>query len=59
MVRFQGSVPLALGVAVEIRLDGVRGLFPPLMVLAEVAGSRERSPNLHEISGLIKGIVTL
>lgn len=58
-VRFQGEVPLLPGEGLEIRLDAVRGLFPPLMVLAEVSGCREQVSGHYELSALVKGILTL
>ncbi len=58
-IRFQGSDGLTLHEAVEVRLEAVRGVFPPLMILAEVTGCRELSKTRFEISGQIKGILTL
>lgn len=59
MIRFQGGAALEVAEGVEVRLEAVRGVFPPLMVLAEVSGCRELSPSRFEISGYIKGIMTL
>ena len=58
-VRFQGSAPIVSGEAIELRLEGVRGVFPPVMVLAEAVDSRVMSSGRFELTGLIKGILTL
>jgi hypothetical protein len=58
-IRFQGLHPLAAGDAAEVRLEAVKGLFPPLMVLAEVSACQAIMGDRFEITGQIKGILTL
>lgn len=58
-IRFQGLSSLAAGDAAEVRLEAVKGLFPPLMVLAEVSACHEIIAGRFEITGHIKGILTL
>lgn len=58
-IRFQGADALRSGEAVEVRLEAVRGVFPPLMILAEVGDCREISAGRYEMGGQIKGILTL
>ncbi len=58
-IRFQGSDSLLAGEAAEVRLEAVKGLFPPLMVLAEVSACQSIMGGRYEITGHIKGILTL
>lgn len=58
-IRFQGCDSLTCGDAVEVRLEAVKGLFPPLMVLAEVTHCQSIMDDRFEITGQIKGILTL
>lgn len=58
-IRFQGMHSLADGDATEVRLEAVKGLFPPLMVLAEVSACQSIMGGRYEITGQIKGILTL
>lgn len=58
-IRFQGGNSLASGDAAEVRLEAVKGLFPPLMVLAEVSHCQAIMGGRYEITGQIKGILTL
>ncbi|MEY4685077.1 MAG: hypothetical protein RLZ25_1536 [Pseudomonadota bacterium] len=58
-IRFQGFDSLAPGDAAEVRLEAVKGLFPPLMVLAEVSACQSIQGGRFEITGHIKGILTL
>jgi hypothetical protein len=59
IIRFQGDLEMSRGAAVEVQLEAVRGLFPPLMILAEVSDCQGASGGRYEISGQIKGILTL
>ncbi|MEY2697747.1 MAG: hypothetical protein RL333_1885 [Pseudomonadota bacterium] len=58
-IRFQGDHGLSAGDAAEVRLEAVKGLFPPLMVLVEVSACQTIMGGRHEITGQIKGILTL
>ena len=58
-IRFQGANGLSAGDAAEVRLEAVKGLFPPLMVLVEVSACQTIMGERYEITGQIKGILTL
>jgi len=58
-IRFQGLRSLDAGDAAEVRLEAVKGLFPPMMVLAEVSTCQAVLGGRFEITGQIKGILTL
>ncbi|HAZ42654.1 MAG TPA: hypothetical protein DCY52_10325 [Methylococcaceae bacterium] len=59
IIRFQGIKSLVAGDAAEVRLEAVKGLFPPLMVLTEVSACQAIMGGRFEITGQIKGILTL
>ncbi len=57
-IRFRGAAEVSPGTAVELHIEGVAGVVPPLVVYLEIQACDPQTPGGFLFSGAIKGIVS-
>lgn len=55
-ILFEGSAALPVGMAAEVRLEGVRGVAPALVAFIRVVRCEPSGASGYRMAGMIKGI---